>query len=86
MMAIEQVANAQVMEESSIMTYTIMQQSLGFVPDCHVAMMANEQVPNAQVKEYHDFREKRASVPDLAHVQLTLLMYMKTGRKHGARM
>src|SRR3954465_10215222 len=33
-----------------------------------------------------DFRAKRASVPDLAHVQLTLLMYMKTGRKHGARM
>jgi hypothetical protein len=30
MMAIEQVANAQVMEESSIMTYTMMQQSLGF--------------------------------------------------------
>jgi hypothetical protein len=29
MMANEQVANAQVREESSIMTYTIMQQSLG---------------------------------------------------------
>src|ERR1041385_942382 len=33
-----------------------------------------------------DFRAKRASVPDLAHVHLTLLMYMKTGRKHGPRM
>src|SRR3954470_23336720 len=33
-----------------------------------------------------DLRAKRASVPDLAHVHLTLLMYMKTGRKHGARM
>jgi hypothetical protein len=37
MMDIEQVANAQVMEESSIMTYTIMQQSLGLVRDCRVA-------------------------------------------------
>jgi hypothetical protein len=37
MMAIEQVANAQVMEESSIMTYTIMQQSLGLARDCRVA-------------------------------------------------
>jgi hypothetical protein len=36
-MASEQVANAQVMEESSIMTYTIMQQSLGLVRDCRVA-------------------------------------------------
>jgi hypothetical protein len=34
MMAIEQVANAQVMEESSIMTYTMMQQSLGFGDHC----------------------------------------------------
>src|ERR1041385_4806840 len=33
-----------------------------------------------------DFRAKRASVPDLAHVHLTLLMYMKTGQNHGARM
>src|SRR4051812_24702315 len=32
-----------------------------------------------------DFLAKRTSVPDLAHVQLTLLMYMKTGRKHVAR-
>ena len=30
MMANQRVANAQVMEESSIMTYTIMQQCLGF--------------------------------------------------------
>src|SRR3954464_1803928 len=81
MMAIEQVANAQVMEESSIMTYTIMQQSLGFVPDCHVAMMANEQVPNAQVKEYHDFREKRASVPDLAHVHENMVRAYDFGQK-----
>jgi hypothetical protein len=33
----EPVANAQVMEQISIMTYTIMQQSLGLVRDCRVA-------------------------------------------------
>ena len=73
MMAIEQVANAQVMEESSIMTYTIMQQSLGFVPDCHVAMMANEQVPNAQVKEESSITPFGQN----GHRFPTLLMYTK---------
>ena len=37
MMDNNQVPNAQVMGESSIMTYTIMQQSLGLVQDCRVA-------------------------------------------------
>lgn len=42
MMANQQVANAQVMEESSIMTYTIMQQSLGF--RIIVMLLSHEQV------------------------------------------
>jgi hypothetical protein len=70
------------MEESSILTDTIMQQSLGFVLDCHVAMMANEQVPNAQVKEESSI----TTFGQNGHRYPTLLMYMKTGRKHGARM
>ena len=70
------------MEESSILTDTIMQQSLGFVSDWIVAMMANEQVPNAQVKEESSI----TTFGQNGHRYPTLLMYMKTGRKHGARM
>jgi hypothetical protein len=59
------------MEESSILTDTIMQQSLGFVSDWIVAMMANEQVPNAQVKEESSIR----TFGQNGHRYPTLLMY-----------